>query len=111
MNVLEKLITLKKQNNWTDYRIAKESGLSHNTIANIFSGSTLPRIDTLEQICNAFGLTLAQFFLENERYVFLTESQLELFQRWDKLSKYKKEKFTILLDLILEDNEHDLPIE
>lgn len=104
MDVFKKLNELKKQNNWTDYRIAQECGLSHNTITNIFSGGTLPRIDTLEQICNAFGITLAQFFLEDEKYVFLNEAQLELFERWNKLSKNKKEKFQILLDLILEDD-------
>ena len=106
MDVLKKLNELKKVNNWSDYRIAKESGLSSATITNIYSRGTLPRVDTLEAICKAFGLTMSQFFHdENERYVFLNDSQLKLFEQWESLSEKKKAAFAELLQLIVKDNE------
>lgn len=104
VNILEKLNKLKAQNNWTDYKIAVKSGLSTSTVINIFSRNTIPRLDTLEAICSAFGLTLAQFFTEDERYVYLSESQFEMFDRWEKLPLAKKEAFDLLLKLIVEDD-------
>lgn len=105
LDVLNKLNELKNSNNWTDYHIAKEAGLSPATVSNIFSRGTVPRVDTLEAICKVFGLTMAQFFHENERYVFLTDSQLKMFDQWEKLPPRKKEAFAILIDLLVDDEE------
>lgn len=51
---------------WSEYRLAKESGLSQSTIANVFHRNTLPSIPTLESMCKAFGITLSQFFDESD---------------------------------------------
>ena len=47
---------------WTEYRLAKESGLSHSTVTNMFKRNNAPTLPTLEAVCAAFGITLAQFF-------------------------------------------------
>ena len=70
VDIIEKLNNLKRQNNLTDYRLAKLSGLPQATISNIFTRNAIPRLDTLESICKAFGITLAQFFHEEERMCF-----------------------------------------
>lgn len=44
MDVLKKLNELKKNNNWTNYRIAKEAGLSPATVKNVFERKTIPRV-------------------------------------------------------------------
>lgn len=49
---------------WTDYRLAKESNLSHSTVTNMFNRNNAPTLPTLEAVCKAFGITLAQFFSE-----------------------------------------------
>lgn len=49
---------------WTEYRLAKESGLSHSTVTNMFKRNNAPTLPTLEAVCAAFGITLAQFFAE-----------------------------------------------
>lgn len=102
MDVLNKLEELKKSNNWSNYHIAQEAGLSPATVKNIFERKTIPKVDTLEAICKVFDITLAQFFHENERYVFLTDSQFELFELWESLPSYKKEALKYFLILIKE---------
>lgn len=67
MTVIEKLVELREKSGWTDYRIAQEAGLSPSTVSNIFTRNTIPRVDTLEAICNAFGLTLANFFKKTKK--------------------------------------------
>ena len=48
------------------YRLAQESGLSQTTISNIFKRNNQPSLPTVNAICDACGITLAQFFTEND---------------------------------------------
>ena len=81
---------------WSEYRLAKESGLSQSTISNLFVRNTLPSIATLEIICKSFGITLAQFFADGN-FVELTDEQYQFFQRWAAL---KPEQKTLIDELI-----------
>ena len=66
MNIHQKLRQLLNERCWTEYKLSKKCGLSESTIANIFRRNTTPSIATLEIICNGFGISLSQFFAENE---------------------------------------------
>ena len=90
MDVHAKLKQLMKDRGWSEYRLSKECGLSESTLANIFKRGTMPSISTLETICNAFGITLSQFFCENET-VELSSELKELFVGWANLTKKQKE--------------------
>lgn len=96
MDVIKHLRELQTEYGLTDYKIAKAAGLSSGTVSNILKRNTYPRIDTLENICKAFGLTLSQFFAEGE-LVELTPELRELIENWVKLSDEKK---TAILQLI-----------
>jgi len=85
LDTLERIKELMQQRNWSEYRLAKEADLSQSTISNIFHRNTLPSIPTLEIICNAFGITLSQFFAEGNS-MDLTSEQRELVQNYSKLS-------------------------
>lgn len=90
MDVLERLRHLMDERGWTVYRVARESGLSEKTVYNIYSRNTMPSIPTLESICNAFGITLAQFFADGK----LIEVSLDLeevFENWIVLTPEQKE--------------------
>ena len=77
-----------KEREWTEYRLSKECGLSESTLANIFRRNTVPSITTLETICDAFGITLSQFFLEDDEknIVLLNSKQLLLLKSAAKLN-------------------------
>jgi len=81
VDVLERLHKLMDARGWTMYRLAKESGLTESTIANIYRRNAIPSIDTLEKICHGFGITLSQFFADAE-LVELTEDLKEVFENW-----------------------------
>ena len=78
-----------KQHGWTEYKLAKACGLSESTLANIFRRNTMPSIVTLETICNGFGISMAQFFAEDEM-VELTPELKELFEHWVNLTVEQK---------------------
>ena len=98
MDVNVKLKMLLKNRGWTEYKLSKYSGLSESTIGNIFSRNTVPSISTLEAICKAFGITLSQFFSDDENeLVELNDELKELFNDWMTLSKEQKEAVKNLL--------------
>lgn len=90
MDTHSRLRQLMAERGWTAYRLAKESGLSESTLANIFKRNTVPSIATLEAVCSAFGISLAQFFAENDM-VELTPELKELFDHWVSLSPEQKQ--------------------
>lgn len=81
MDTHERLRKLLDERGWTEYRLAKEAKLSESTITNIFRRNATPSIPTLEAICKGFGITLSQFFAENELVELSPELKL-LFDGW-----------------------------
>lgn len=90
MDTHSRLRQLMAERNWTAYRLAKESGLSESTLANIFKRNTVPSIATLEAVCSAFGISLAQFFAD-QNMVELTPELKELFDNWVSLAPEQKQ--------------------
>ncbi|MBD5523199.1 MAG: helix-turn-helix transcriptional regulator [Lachnospiraceae bacterium] len=91
MDVIKRIDMLMKERNWSDYKLSAESGLSSSTIANIHRRNTVPSISTLESICSAFGITLAQFFTEDSYTVQLNSEQQDLFHQWIALTDNQKD--------------------
>ncbi len=84
MEVLEKIETLRKEKGWSINYLAMESGLTQSTLNNLYSRNTEPKISTLRAICGAFGITLSEFFKEDE-------NEDELIRRVKTLSKENKQ--------------------
>ena len=96
MDTIKRIKELMEERNWTTYRLIKNSNLPPATVSNIFNRNTIPSIPTLEIICDAFGITLSQFFAEGD-FVSLTEEQSALLKQWSTLTAEQKK---ILLDLM-----------
>lgn len=91
MDIIQRIDSLMEERQWSDYKLSVESGLSSSTIANIHRRNTIPSIPTLEAICDAFGITLSQFFDEGLITVQLNTEQQELFSEWITLTKEQKQ--------------------
>ncbi len=91
MDIIQRINNLMEERQWSDYKLSIESGLSSSTIANIHRRNTIPSIPTLEAICDAFGITLSQFFNEGLVTVQLNSEQQELFTEWITLTKEQKQ--------------------
>ena len=98
MDVLKRIIELREERHWTEYRLAEEAEMTQSTISAWFRKNNLPSIPSLERLCDAFGITLSQFFLEEgEETSFLTEKQLALIHHAAKLTP---EQFDALLHFL-----------
>lgn len=89
MDVHERLNNLMQERGWTEYKLSKACGLSESTIANVFRRGTMPSISTLATICSSFGISLSQFFAE-EDMVELSPELRELFEYWVNLTAEQK---------------------
>ena len=90
MDVHQRLRQLLNERGWTEYRLSKNCGLSESTLANIFRRNTMPSITTLEAICNGFGITLSQFFSDQDESAKLTADQKECLSLWNDLDRSSK---------------------
>lgn len=97
MDVLQKIKSLMAERQWTEYRLAKNANLSQSTIKNIFQRNNVPTVATIEKLCDAFGITLSQFFATNDDLVSLKDADVELLKHWSKLSDEQKESFLSVL--------------
>ena len=90
MDVIERIEKLRKERGWTVYMLALESGVTHSTLATMYQRNTPPKIETLQLICEAFGITLAQFFLEDEKVEILSAKEKEFLTAYRKLPENKQ---------------------
>lgn len=96
MDAKQRIRDLMNERGWSEYRLAIASGLSQSTVANIFNRNTTPSVATLENICSGFGISLSQFFAENNM-VELSEEQKEMFAAWASLTAPQKEALRQLI--------------
>ena len=88
MDVLNKITQLREERNWSEYQLAERSGLTQSTISSWYRKNMTPSIPSLSKICDAFGITLSQFFLEegDNKTVLLNEKQLLLLKQASRLT-------------------------
>ncbi len=78
IDVLEKITFYREQKNWTEYQLAEKSGLTQSTISSWYRKKIIPSIQSLEKVCDAFGITLSQFFATENEGFSLTSRQKEM---------------------------------
>ena len=97
MDILKHILELRTRRGWTEWKLAEESDLKQSTISSWYSKDQLPKIPSLEKICDAFGITLAQFFCGDSESVDLTLEQREMLEHWNALSKNQKTSILSLM--------------
>lgn len=90
MEVLEKIDSLRKARGWSVNNLAMEAMLTQSTLNNLYVRHTEPKLSTLRAICNAFGITLAEFFSDEESPYDKTADENELVERVKALSDTQK---------------------
>ena len=101
MEITGKIVRLKEERCWSYYQLAQRANISQSVISNFISRGNAPSIHTLEKICNAFGITLAQFFDTDDMTQALTDEQRALLNDWNSLRQDQKEKVEAYIQGIL----------
>ena len=100
-DILEKVRRLRLERNWSEYQLAEYAGIPQSTISSWFRKHQIPTIPSLEKICAAFGMTLAQFFTDEAVYAnYLTENQRQLLHSFNRLRKEQQDAVLNLLETL-----------
>ena len=83
------------------YRLAQLTGVSQSALSRMLRQQSTLSLPTLTKICDAFGITLAQFFSDGT-YPDLTDAQIEVLHLWDDLSKSKQEYILMCMKALKE---------
>ncbi len=98
MNILDKIDKLRLERGWSVNYLAMEAMLTQSTLNNLYTRKAEPKISTLRAICDAFGISLSEFFNDeiNEEK---DEADLnnELQYRMNKLTDLQKKAILSLL--------------
>lgn len=101
IDILSKIRQFRKERNWSEYQLSELSGIPQSTISSWYRKNQIPTIYSLEKICNAFNITLAQFFTEDtDKKIQLTTDQAELLHDWNRLNEQQQEAIRILIKSI-----------
>lgn len=91
MNIINKIRKLQYERGWTDYKLAQAADISQSSLATLYSRQTPPKLEMLQRICEAFGITLSQFFLDDEQIDILTEREKKMISSFRKLNPEKQQ--------------------
>ena len=96
MTTLEKIDKLRVQRGWSIYKLAEEAILTQSTLNNLYSRKAEPKLSTLRAICDAFEITLSEFFAEEDN---TKETEIDRALQ-KKLSKMSLEQKKALLNFL-----------
>lgn len=96
-NVLEKITQERLARGWSEYTLAKNSGIAQSTISTWYRKDLQPSVASIEKICKGLDITLAQFFSYENQNNMLTPSQQDILELWKYLNNSQK---NILIKMI-----------
>lgn len=97
ISINKKIIALCDERGWTLYELSNRACLTQSTLSSSINRDTPPKIETLKSICDAFGITLSQFFQEDEQAEILTKAEKELIYVFRTMPEEKKKAIIDLL--------------
>ncbi|MGN0767764.1 MAG: helix-turn-helix domain-containing protein [Christensenellales bacterium] len=96
MKIVSKIDKIRKEKGWSVNKLATEAMLTQSTVANMFSSGSDPKIATLNSICEAFGMTMSEFFYEGSDNG-INPRDLTMLMEYNKLGEEEKK---VIADLI-----------
>lgn len=88
--IIKRIAQLRDERNWTNYHLSLEANIGSATIINWYKRNAVPKIEAIEAVCDAFGISLTEFFNYDNERISLSETQKEFLAEYDLLTKDEK---------------------
>lgn len=90
-DVPKRITELMKERNWSRYKLSQISGITDSTLSSMYKKNNNPSLVTLSRLCDAFDVTLSQFFAtDDDTIVTLTRSEKEYLEQLNRLNHYNQ---------------------
>lgn len=106
-DVLKRIKELRENRNWSVYKLSKLSNIPQSSIATWYQKNHYPPIDKIESICNAFGISLSDFFSDNQDSLSLSEEQLTVLAKWAFLNDKEKRAILTVIDTFISEKKEN----
>ena len=91
---------MRKQKGWSLSKLATQAGLTTTTVYNWYNDkNATPSRDSIEDVCVAFGVSVAEFYADVEMDN-LTEKEIRLLELFRKIPEKEREKALSMLELL-----------
>ena len=104
IDVLKKIEDLRVKHNWSEYRLSQEADLPQSTVSSWYRKKILPSIGSLDKVCNSFGMTLSQFFADEDSMLELTDDMKDWCDLYLLLSPEERKSATEFIRLFVNRN-------
>ena len=100
MDIKEKITKMRKQKGWSLSKLATQAGLTTTTVYNWYNDkNATPSRDSIEDVCVAFGVSVAEFYADVEMDN-LTEKEIRLLELFRKIPEKEREKALSMIELL-----------
>ena len=97
MDIVKKIDNIRVKRGWTFYKLSQESGLTQQTFTKWMEGKTVPTITAIKAVCDAFGITLANFFSENNM-IEVTPETKSILENWQHLTIDEQKSIELIIN-------------
>ena len=84
------------------YRLSLITGISQSAFSKMARQQSTLSLETIQRICDALGISLAQFFSESEVYPDLTKQQQNLLHFWSLLDEKKRAYALLMMEQLVD---------
>ena len=88
--VLNRIEELCQKKGISHYKLALLSGVNQSSLSTLMNRKSTPNVYTLAKICKGLGVTLAQFFSQEDSFANLTEEQRILVSTWTDMNDVER---------------------
>lgn len=89
--IVQRIFDLCEQRGWSINCLATQAGVAQSTLSALKSKGNTPSVPTLERLCAAFGISMAEFFAYDGNTVVVTDEQRQLLDAWSAAPQAKKD--------------------
>ena len=105
--IIERIKSICAVRSWTLYRLSKESGIAYSTLCTMLHKVNVPSIPTLIRICDAFNITLAEFFDPDFDRTKLTPRERVVLRKWDYLTEENQMALEKYMSYLLSEQQNE----
>ena len=98
VDIHNRIKSLAEERGLSLYELARKSGLALSSLYNMFERGTMPKIETLEKICDGMNVSMSDFFAFHSRPNeggYLTDNDIVLLQINRNLSERNQEHLLV----------------
>lgn len=102
MDISKRVDELCNLHHMSKYRLSMITGISQSAFSKISRQQMSLSIETIQRICDALGISMAQFFSASDEYPDLTPQQKLLLDYWGRMDKQKQEYILLMTEKLYE---------